>query len=110
MRRRSIYRKICCQSFQQEGNSDLHLRLCSHDGRADQRDFDFATKFGIDITPVELGDPSIDLNNLKEACASSGEFNGLNNRVAIDRFIDLVEKEGIEKKLQIQRLISRQRY
>ena len=87
----------------------------------DQRDFDFATKFGIDITPVvDPGDPSIDLNNLKEACAAegtlinSGEFNGLNNRVAIDRFIDLVEKEGIGKKTVNYRLrdwlISRQRY
>ena len=77
----------------------------------DQRDFDFATKFGIDITPVvDPGDPSIDLNNLKEACAAegtlinSGEFNGLNNRVAIDRFIDLVEKEGIGKKTVNYRL------
>ena len=87
----------------------------------DQRDFDFATKFGIDITPVvDPGDPSIALNNLKEACAAegtlinSGEFNGLNNRVAIDRFIDLVEKEGIGKKTVNYRLrdwlISRQRY
>ena len=87
----------------------------------DQRDFDFATKFGIDITPVvDPGDPSIDLNNLKEACAAegtlinSGEFSGLNNRVAIDRFIDLVEKEGIGKKTVNYRLrdwlISRQRY
>ena len=87
----------------------------------DQRDFDFATKFGIDITPVvDPGDPSIDLTNLKEACAAegtlinSGEFNGLNNRVAIDRFIDLVEKEGIGKKTVNYRLrdwlISRQRY
>lgn len=87
----------------------------------DQRDFDFATKFGIDITPVvDPGDPSIDLNNLKEACAAegtlinSGEFDGLNNRAAIDRFIDLVEKEGIGKKTVNYRLrdwlISRQRY
>ena len=87
----------------------------------DQRDFDFATKFGIDITPVvDPGDPSIDLNILKEACAAegtlinSGEFSGLNNRVAIDRFIDLVEKEGIGKKTVNYRLrdwlISRQRY
>ncbi|MBS6799583.1 MAG: leucine--tRNA ligase [Firmicutes bacterium] len=87
----------------------------------DQRDFDFATKFGIDITPVvDPGDPSIDLNNLKEACAAegtlinSGEFSGLNNRAAIDRFIDLVEKEGIGKKTVNYRLrdwlISRQRY
>ncbi len=87
----------------------------------DQRDFDFATKFGIDIVPVvDPGDPSIDLDNLKEACAAegtlinSGEFNGLNNRVAIGRFIELVEKEGIGKKTVNYRLrdwlISRQRY
>ena len=87
----------------------------------DQRDFDFATKFGIDIVPVvDPGDPSIDLNNLKEACAAegtlinSGEFNGLNNRVAIDKFIDLIEKEDIGKKTVNYRLrdwlISRQRY
>ena len=87
----------------------------------DQRDFDFATKFGIDIVPVvDPGDPSIDLNNLKEACAAegtlinSGEFNGLNNRVAIDKFIDLIEKDNIGKKTVNYRLrdwlISRQRY
>lgn len=87
----------------------------------DQRDFDFATKFGIDIIPVvDPGDPEIDLNNLKEACAAegtlinSGEFNGMNNRVAIGKFIELVEKEGIGKKTVNYRLrdwlISRQRY
>lgn len=87
----------------------------------DQRDFDFATKFGIDIIPVvDPGDPEIDLNNLKEACAAegtlinSGEFNGLNNRVAIDKFIELVEKEDIGRKTVNYRLrdwlISRQRY
>lgn len=87
----------------------------------DQRDFDFATKFGIDIIPVvDPGDPEIDLNNLKAACAAegtlinSGEFNGMNNRVAIEKFIELVEKEGIGKKTTNYRLrdwlISRQRY
>ena len=87
----------------------------------DQRDFDFATKFGIDIIPVvDPGDPEIDLNNLKAACAAegtlinSGEFNGMNNREAIDKFIELVEKEGIGKKTVNYRLrdwlISRQRY
>ena len=87
----------------------------------DQRDFDFATKFGIDIVPVvDPGDPEIDLNNLKAACAAegklinSGQFNGMNNREAIDKFIELVEKEGIGKKTVNYRLrdwlISRQRY
>lgn len=87
----------------------------------DQRDFDFATKFGLDIVPVvDPGDPEIDLNNLKAACAAegtlinSGQFNGMNNRKAIDKFIEVVEKEGIGKKTVNYRLrdwlISRQRY
>ena len=87
----------------------------------DQRDFEFATKFGIDIIPVvDPGDPDIDLDNLEKACAAegklinSGEFTGLNNRVAIDRFIEVVEKAGIGRKTINYRLrdwlISRQRY
>ena len=87
----------------------------------DQRDFEFATKFGIDIIPVvDPGDPEIDLNNLKEACAAegtlinSGEFNGMNNKEAIGKFIEIVEERGIGKKTTNYRLrdwlISRQRY
>ncbi|MGN0736397.1 MAG: leucine--tRNA ligase [Anaerovoracaceae bacterium] len=87
----------------------------------DQRDFEFATKFGIDIIPVvDPGDPDIDLNNLKEACAAegtlinSGEFNGMNNKEAIGKFIEIVEERGIGKKTTNYRLrdwlISRQRY
>ena len=87
----------------------------------DQRDFEFATKFGIDIIPVvDPGDPEIDLNNLKEACAAegtlinSGEFNGMNNRDAIGKFIEIVEEQGIGKNTVNYRLrdwlISRQRY
>ena len=87
----------------------------------DQRDFEFATKFGLDIIPVvDPGDPDIDLNNLKAACAAegtlinSGEFNGMNNKMAIEKFIELVEKEGIGKRTVNYRLrdwlISRQRY
>ena len=87
----------------------------------DQRDFEFATKFGIDIIPVvDPGDPEIDLNNLKCACAAegtlinSGEFNGMNNKEAIGKFIEIVEEKGIGKKTTNYRLrdwlISRQRY
>ena len=87
----------------------------------DQRDFEFATKFGLDIIPVvDPGDPDIDLNNLKAACAAegtlinSGEFNGMNNKMAIEKFIELAEKEGIGKRTVNYRLrdwlISRQRY
>ena len=69
---------------------------------------------------MDPGDPDIDLNDLKAACAAegtlinSGDFNGMNNREAIDKFIELVEKEGIGKKTVNYRLrdwlISRQRY
>ena len=87
----------------------------------DQRDFEFATKFGIDIIPVvDPGDPEIDLNNLKCACAAegtlinSGEFDGMNNKEAIGKFIEIVEESGIGKKTINYRLrdwlISRQRY
>ena len=36
----------------------------------DQRDFEFATKFGIDIVPVvDPQDPEVDVNHLTQACA-----------------------------------------
>ena len=39
----------------------------------DQRDFEFATKFGIDIVPVvDPQDPEVDVNHLTQACAASG--------------------------------------
>ncbi len=87
----------------------------------DQRDFEFATKFGLGIIPVvDPGDAEIDLNNLKCACAAegklinSGDFNGMDNREAIGKFVELVEEWGIGKKTVNYRLrdwlISRQRY
>ncbi|MGN0702312.1 MAG: leucine--tRNA ligase [Lentihominibacter sp.] len=87
----------------------------------DQRDFDFATMFGIDIIPViDPHDPDIDLNNLKEACAAegtvinSGEFTGMNNKDAIERIAQVAEERGIGHKTVNYRLrdwlISRQRY
>ena len=54
----------------------------------DQRDFEFAQKFGLDIIPV-VDVPDVDLNNLTEAAAAegtminSGEYDGLNNNEAI---------------------------
>ena len=61
----------------------------------DQRDFDFAKKFGIDIIPVvEPADKDVDINNLKEAFAAegkminSGKFDGLNNKDAIAAIIE----------------------
>ena len=87
----------------------------------DQRDFDFASKYGIDIIPViDPKNPDIDINDLKEAFVAegtminSGDFNGLNNKEAMPKIIDYIESKGIGKKTVNFRLrdwlISRQRY
>ena len=87
----------------------------------DQRDFDFAKKFGLEIVPViDPHDPDVDLNDLKEACAAegtvinSGEFNGMNNKDAIDKIAEVAAERGIGRKTINYRLrdwlISRQRY
>ncbi|MDR1135532.1 MAG: leucine--tRNA ligase [Clostridiales Family XIII bacterium] len=87
----------------------------------DQRDFDFAVKYGIDIIPViDPENPDIDVNNLKEAFISegkminSGKFSGLDNKEGMSRIIEFMETEGIGKKSVNFRLrdwlISRQRY
>ena len=87
----------------------------------DERDFEFAVKFGLDIIPVvDPGNPDIDVNNLKEAFVAegtminSGKFDGMNNREAIKKVIEWVEAEGIGKATVNYRLrdwlISRQRY
>ena len=87
----------------------------------DQRDFDFAKKFGIEIIPVvEPADKDVDVNNLKEAFAAegkminSGKFDGLDNKEAIAAVIDYLESEYKGHKTINFRLrdwlISRQRY
>ena len=87
----------------------------------DQRDFDFATKFGLEIIPViDPQDPDIDINDLKEACpaegvlVNSGEFDGMNNIDAIQKLAEVAEERGIGHKTINYRLrdwlISRQRY
>lgn len=87
----------------------------------DQRDFDFAKKFDIEIIPVvESIDPEIDIYNLKDAfeaqgkMINSGQFDGLDNKVAIEKTIEHLEENGIGKKTVNYRLrdwlISRQRY
>ena len=87
----------------------------------DQRDFDFAKKFDLDIIPVvDPEDDNIDINDLKEAFAAegtlinSGDFNGLNNFESIPKMIEFLEKKGVGHattnfKLR-DWLISRQRY
>ncbi len=87
----------------------------------DTRDFAFAKKYGIDIIPVvDPEDPDIDLENLQDAFVAegnminSGEFNGMNNKKAIEKITEYIEKKGIGKKTVNFRLrdwlISRQRY
>ena len=85
----------------------------------DQRDFEFAQKFGLDIIPV-VDVPDVDLDNLTEAAAAegtminSGEYNGLNNKVAIVKITEDLESKGLGKKTVNYKLrdwlISRQRY
>ena len=87
----------------------------------DQRDFEFARKFGLDIVPVvDVEDPAVDLNNLESAAPAegrlinSGEFNGMDNLKAIPRIIDFIEDKRIGQKTVKYKLrdwlISRQRY
>ena len=65
----------------------------------DQRDFDFAKKFGLEIIPVvDTDDPDIDVYDLKEAFAAEGNminsemFTGMNNKEAIVKIIDYLEE------------------
>ncbi len=88
----------------------------------DERDFDFATKYGFDIIPVvEPPEGSdIDVNDLKEAFVAegrlinSGEFDGMDNMPAQEKIIAMLEEKGIGKRSVNFRLrdwlISRQRY
>ncbi len=85
----------------------------------DQRDFEFAKKFGLDIIPV-VDVPDVDLNNLTKAAIAegtminSGEYTGLNNKEAIVKITEDLESKGLGKKTVNYKLrdwlISRQRY
>lgn len=85
----------------------------------DQRDFEFAKKFGLDIIPV-VDVPDVDLDNLTEAAAAegtminSGEYNGMNNKETIRKIVADLEEKGLGKKTVNYKLrdwlISRQRY
>ena len=85
----------------------------------DQRDFEFAQKFGLEIIPV-VDVPDVDLDNLTEAAAAegtminSGEYNGMNNKDAIRKIIADLDEKGLGHKTVNYKLrdwlISRQRY
>ncbi|MDO4383179.1 MAG: leucine--tRNA ligase [Eubacteriales bacterium] len=87
----------------------------------DQRDFEFAKKFDLDIIPVvNTEDPEVDINNLESAFVAegtminSGKYTGMNNKEAIEQITKDLEEAGLGKaqvnyKLR-DWLISRQRY
>ncbi|AOY58897.1 MULTISPECIES: leucine--tRNA ligase [Desulfococcus] len=87
----------------------------------DQRDFEFARKYGLDIiVVVSPEDRELDPATMTEAYAGEGEmvnsgiFNGMSNRQALDEVAAYLEREGLGKKTVSFRLrdwgISRQRY
>lgn len=87
----------------------------------DQRDFDFAVKYGLEIIPVvDPQNPEIDIHQLKEAFVAegnlinSGAFDGMSNTAAQEKIIAYLEEkkignESINFRLR-DWLISRQRY
>ncbi len=87
----------------------------------DQRDFDFAKKYGLKLRVViSPEDRTLDESTMSEAytedglLVNSGPFNGLNNREALDRIAEYLDERGFGTKTVTYRLrdwgISRQRY
>ncbi|MFC1875999.1 leucine--tRNA ligase [Thermodesulfobacteriota bacterium] len=87
----------------------------------DQRDFDFARKYGLDITVVVAPDgQNLDGATMAEAytgpgnMVNSGDFNGMANTQAQEVIADYLEAKHIGKRTVSYRLrdwgISRQRY
>ncbi|OEE44398.1 leucine--tRNA ligase [Enterovibrio norvegicus] len=86
----------------------------------DQRDFEFATKYGLEITPVILAEdgnaPDISeaAHTEKGVLFNSGEFDGLAFEAAFDAIAAKLESEGKGHKTVNFRLrdwgVSRQRY
>ena len=86
----------------------------------DQRDFEFATKYGLDIIPVIKPEDGSELDISEAAYTEkgvlfdSGEFDGLAFQAAFDAIAAKLESEGKGKKTVNFRLrdwgVSRQRY
>ncbi|MCP4295657.1 MAG: leucine--tRNA ligase, partial [Proteobacteria bacterium] len=87
----------------------------------DQRDFEFARKYDLEIrVVVQPEGETLDVKTMEEAftgdglMVNSGEFNGLDNKSAMETITDWLEKEGRGKKAISYRLrdwgVSRQRY
>ncbi|MBP5260910.1 MAG: leucine--tRNA ligase [Clostridiales bacterium] len=84
----------------------------------DERDFEFATKFGLDIIRVVASEPgaedTLPYCEKKGVLVNSGEFDGLEMHAAIDAIVAKLNAMGMgEKKINYRLrdwLISRQRY
>jgi leucyl-tRNA synthetase len=87
----------------------------------DQRDFEFAKKYGIPmVVVIQPPDTVLDPATMTEAYTGdgimvhSGPFDGMNNRLAMESIADYLEEEGIGRRAVNYRLrdwgISRQRY
>ena len=80
----------------------------------DDRDYEFAKKFGIDIIQVLEGDMSNGAYTLDGLHINSGFLNGLNKKDAIDKMLEFLESKGIGHKEVNYKLrdwiFSRQRY
>jgi leucyl-tRNA synthetase len=87
----------------------------------DQRDFDFARKYGLDIVVVvKPEDSDLDGETMAEAypgegiMINSGQFDGMDNRKALEEIASYLEENGRGKRAVSYRLrdwgISRQRY
>jgi leucyl-tRNA synthetase len=86
----------------------------------DQRDFQFATKYGIPIVEVVVPEGKETSGELDEAfegygqLVNSGEFTGLSSQEAMDKMARHAEEKGFGRRSTIFRLrdwgISRQRY
>jgi len=87
----------------------------------DQRDFEFARKYGLDIVVVvNPPDAPLDPEKMTEAYAGDGvmvnsdRFNGLNNREALEKIADYLQENDLGRRAVSYRLrdwgISRQRY
>ncbi|MBO4636015.1 MAG: leucine--tRNA ligase [Clostridiales bacterium] len=84
----------------------------------DERDFDFATKYGLDIIRVVASEPgaedALPYCEKKGVLVNSGEFDGIEMHAAIDAIVGKLATFGMgEKKVNYRLrdwLISRQRY
>ncbi|HKL10239.1 MAG TPA: leucine--tRNA ligase [Clostridia bacterium] len=86
----------------------------------DERDFEFAQKYGLKIIPVITPEDKMLTEEMEEAyigngkMINSGKFNGLDSKDAIDKVSEYMEESGIGKRTVNFRLrdwlISRQRY